>query len=121
MAEGAARVRSARVRRVARRRRDAAGGDAELAQYIASGNKLFHTTCVACHGKGGAGIKGNGATLVSNSFVQSLDDDALLLAARHDDACDARLVLVEVGEKIELTLTFEQAGEKTVTAQVREG
>jgi len=28
---------------------------------------------------------------------------------------------LEVGEKIELTLTFDEAGEKTVTAQVREG
>jgi hypothetical protein len=28
---------------------------------------------------------------------------------------------LEVGEKIELTLTFDKAGEKTVTAQVREG
>jgi disulfide bond formation protein DsbB len=56
----------------------AAGGDAELAEYIASGNKLFHTTCVACHGAGGVGITGNGKPLVRNAFVQSLDDDALL-------------------------------------------
>jgi mono/diheme cytochrome c family protein len=56
----------------------AAGGDAELAGYIASGDKLFHTTCVACHGKGGVGMKGNGAALVNNEFVQSLDDDGLL-------------------------------------------
>lgn len=57
---------------------EAAGGDAELAGYIASGNKLFHSVCVACHGKGGVGIKGNGAALVNNTFVQSLDDDSLL-------------------------------------------
>lgn len=57
---------------------DAAGGDAELAQYIASGNKLFHTTCVACHGKGGVGVAGNGKALANNAFVQSLDDDGLL-------------------------------------------
>lgn len=56
----------------------AAGGDAELAGYIANGNKLFHSVCVACHGKGGTGIKGNGATLVNNAFVQSLDEDGLL-------------------------------------------
>lgn len=55
-----------------------AGGDAELAGYIASGNKLFHTTCIACHGKGGAGIPGSGKPLVANQFVQSLDDDGLL-------------------------------------------
>lgn len=56
----------------------AAGGDAELAEYIASGDKIYHTSCVACHGKAGAGMKGNGAKLADNAFVQSLDDDKLL-------------------------------------------
>ncbi len=56
----------------------AAGGDAELAGYIASGDKLFHSTCVACHGKGGVGVQGNGKALVKNAFVQSLNDDDLL-------------------------------------------
>jgi disulfide bond formation protein DsbB len=56
----------------------AAGGDEELAEYIASGNKIFHSLCVACHGPGGVGITGNGKPLVNNAFVQSLDDDALL-------------------------------------------
>jgi disulfide bond formation protein DsbB len=56
----------------------AAGGDAELAGYIASGTKLFNSTCIACHGAGGAGIKGNGKTLAKNDFIRSLDDDALL-------------------------------------------
>lgn len=56
----------------------AAGGDAELAAYIANGDKLFHSTCIACHGKGGAGVAGNGKALVKNPFVQSLDDDGLL-------------------------------------------
>lgn len=56
----------------------AAGGDAELAEYIASGDKLFHSTCIACHGKAGVGIQGNGKALAKNSFVQSLDDDGLL-------------------------------------------
>lgn len=56
----------------------AAGGDAELAGYIASGNKLFHRTCVACHGQGGVGIPGNGKSLVKNEFIQSLNDDGLL-------------------------------------------
>lgn len=56
----------------------AAGGDAELAKYIASGDRLFHSSCVACHGKGGVGIAGNGKALVNNAFVRSLDDDALL-------------------------------------------
>lgn len=56
----------------------AAGGDAELAGYIASGTKLFNTTCIACHGQGGVGIKDNGKSFVNNEFIQSLDDDALL-------------------------------------------
>lgn len=56
----------------------ASGGDAELAEYIASGNKLFHASCAACHGPAGAGIAGNGKTLANNTFIQSLDDDGLL-------------------------------------------
>jgi disulfide bond formation protein DsbB len=56
----------------------AAGGDAELAAWIASGTKLYASSCIACHGPGGAGIKGNGKALVANEFIQSLDDDALL-------------------------------------------
>lgn len=55
-----------------------AGGDAELAEYIANGNKLYHSLCVACHGKGGAGMPNNGKALVHNAFVTSLDDDGLL-------------------------------------------
>jgi disulfide bond formation protein DsbB len=59
---------------------DAAGGDEELAQYIASGTKLYATTCIACHGPGGAGIAGNGKALRDNAFIQSLADDEQLLA-----------------------------------------
>jgi len=55
-----------------------ARGDPELAAYIASGDKLFHSTCVACHGQRGVGVAGNGKALVNNPFIQSLDDDALL-------------------------------------------
>lgn len=57
---------------------EAAGGDAELAQYIASGNKIYHTSCVACHGQSGVGMPGNGKALARNDFVQSLNDDQLL-------------------------------------------
>lgn len=56
----------------------AAGGDAELAEYIASGAKLYASGCVACHGPGGAGIAGNGKRLMQSDFIASLDDDALL-------------------------------------------
>lgn len=56
----------------------AAGGDEELAEYIASGTKLYASTCIACHGPGGTGITGNGKALVNNQFIRSLDDDTLL-------------------------------------------
>lgn len=56
----------------------AAGGDEELAQWIANGDRLFHSVCIACHGKGGVGITGNGKPLTKNAFVQSQDDDELL-------------------------------------------
>lgn len=56
---------------------EAAGGDSELAEYIASGDRLFHSTCVACHGRGGEGVAGNGKALKGNAFVVSLDDDGL--------------------------------------------
>lgn len=56
----------------------AAGGDAELAEILKSGTKLFNTTCIACHGAEGVGIKGNGKTLQKNDFIKSLKDDDLL-------------------------------------------
>jgi len=56
----------------------AAGGDPELAKYIANGNTLFHSLCVACHGKAGTGLQGNGKRLADNDFIRSLSDDALL-------------------------------------------
>ncbi|HWQ27486.1 MAG TPA: c-type cytochrome, partial [Dehalococcoidia bacterium] len=56
----------------------AAGNDPELAQYIASGDRIFHTVCIACHGRGGVGIPGNGKPLINNEFIRSLDDEALL-------------------------------------------
>ncbi|HYE60750.1 MAG TPA: c-type cytochrome [Phycisphaerales bacterium] len=56
----------------------AAGGDEELAEYIASGRTLYSGSCLACHGPGGSGIKGNGKALAKNSFIGGQDDDALL-------------------------------------------
>ncbi len=56
----------------------AAGGDKELAGYIASGSKRFASTCIACHGPAGVGVPGNGKTLQKNDFIRSLDDDNLL-------------------------------------------
>lgn len=56
----------------------AAGGDAELAEYIANGTKLYDAVCIACHGPGGVGVAGNGKPLAKSEFVRSRDDDALL-------------------------------------------
>ena len=56
----------------------AAGGDEELAGYIASGTKLFAQTCIACHGPGGVGMAGKGKPLINSAFVQDRDDDGLL-------------------------------------------
>jgi mono/diheme cytochrome c family protein len=56
----------------------AAGGDEELAEYIASGSKLYASSCAACHGADGRGVQGNGKSLVDNPFCNSLDDDELL-------------------------------------------
>jgi len=56
----------------------AAGGDAELAGYIAHGTTLFASTCAACHGKDAKGLPALGKSLANNEFVRKLDDDALL-------------------------------------------
>lgn len=56
----------------------AAGGDEELAEYIASGDNLFHSSCVACHGRAGVGVAGNGKALAANAFIGETDDDGLL-------------------------------------------
>lgn len=57
---------------------EAAGGDEELAGWIASGKKIYATTCIACHGPDGTGVKGNGKPLTTSEFVASLNDDELL-------------------------------------------
>lgn len=56
----------------------AADGDAERAEYIAHGMKVFATSCAACHGADAKGLKGNGKDLVASAFCKSLSDDALL-------------------------------------------
>ncbi|MBX3404059.1 MAG: c-type cytochrome [Phycisphaeraceae bacterium] len=69
----------------------AAGGDEELAEYIASGTKLYASSCIACHGAAGVGMKGNGKALVNNEFIQGLDDDGLLaFIKRGRDPSDPR-------------------------------
>jgi len=56
----------------------AAGGDAELAEYIAHGTKVYAMTCSACHGKDGKGVQGQGKDLTTSDFVRKLNDDGLL-------------------------------------------
>ncbi|MFT3685632.1 MAG: c-type cytochrome [Phycisphaerales bacterium] len=56
----------------------AAGGDADLAEVIASGTKIYAATCAACHGGNGRGIKGLGKDLVESKFVHDTKDDDLL-------------------------------------------
>jgi disulfide bond formation protein DsbB len=56
----------------------AAGGDAELAEFIASGTKLFSQSCAACHGKDAKGIEKNGKNLIASEFARKLSDDDLL-------------------------------------------
>ncbi|MGD9692957.1 MAG: c-type cytochrome [Phycisphaerales bacterium] len=57
---------------------DAAGGDPELAAYIASGNKLYARSCIACHGADAHGMPNNGKDLIASPLLAELDDDALL-------------------------------------------
>jgi mono/diheme cytochrome c family protein len=56
----------------------AAGGDAELAEFIASGRKLFATSCASCHGKDARGLPSLGVDLVDSAFRRGLDEEALL-------------------------------------------
>lgn len=56
----------------------AAGGDTELAGYIASGTKVYASTCVTCHGPGGKGLKGLGKDLTTSEYVSKSNDDTLL-------------------------------------------
>lgn len=57
---------------------EAAGGDAELAEYIAYGQKVYMSSCQACHGSDARGVPGNGKSIADSAFVRDHDDDALL-------------------------------------------
>jgi disulfide bond formation protein DsbB len=56
----------------------AAGGDVELAEYIAHGAVIYKASCAACHGADARGMPTLGKDLIASDFVQKLDDDALL-------------------------------------------
>jgi mono/diheme cytochrome c family protein len=57
---------------------EAAGGDAERAEWIANGRKLFVASCASCHGRDGLGMPGLGKDLTTSEFVNRLSDDDLL-------------------------------------------
>ncbi len=56
----------------------AAGGDEELAAYIAHGSRVFAMTCSACHGKDARGVPGNGKDLINSEFCRTSDDETML-------------------------------------------
>ena len=51
---------------------DVPAGDA------AKGEKLFTSTCTACHGQGGMGIEGLGKSMPDSEFIRSASDEELL-------------------------------------------
>jgi disulfide bond formation protein DsbB len=55
----------------------AAGGDEELAQWIANGRILFAKTCAACHGGDAKGMPNLGKDLTTSVFVAQSDEDTL--------------------------------------------
>lgn len=55
----------------------------------AVGQKLFATTCVACHGANAEGVSGLGPNLHKNVFISGLDADALAKFINEGRAIDA--------------------------------
>ena len=45
----------------------------------AVGETIFSSTCTACHGAGAVGVDNLGPPLIDNVFIQSLNDDELLV------------------------------------------
>lgn len=56
----------------------AAGGDEELAAYIASGARIYASSCIACHGAAGKGMPGNGKPLAGSEMLATMDDEEML-------------------------------------------
>ena len=54
------------------------GSDVAGAPVVADGEKVFINTCLACHGKGGAGIEGLGKPMPGSEFITSLSDAELV-------------------------------------------
>lgn len=59
------------------------------AEDVASGQTLYRSTCAACHGPAGEGVKGLGKDMTSSEFIAGLTDDELLaFIKRGRDASD---------------------------------
>lgn len=56
----------------------AAGGDAELAEYIANGARLFAASCTSCHGRDAKGMPNLGKDLTISSFIAERSEDQML-------------------------------------------
>ncbi len=56
----------------------AAGGDQELAEYIASGARLFVASCASCHGRDAKGMPNLGKDLTNSAFVRERNDDQMV-------------------------------------------
>ena len=73
-------------------------GPQEDSAALEVGRTHFERLCATCHGKDGTGMPGLGRSLVANSFVRSLSDEALAeFLARGRSASDpANLTGIEM-------------------------
>jgi mono/diheme cytochrome c family protein len=54
----------------------------------ANGAKVYDSTCVACHGRGGSGIEGLGKPMPGSPFIASLADDELVAFIKEGRSSD---------------------------------
>lgn len=55
-----------------------ADAPAAAAGDVANGEKLFKSTCIACHGEGGVGVQGLGKNMTTSEFIAGLSDAELI-------------------------------------------
>lgn len=55
------------------------GGTAAMAGDAANGEKVFASTCVACHGEAGVGIENLGKPMPGSAFIAGLSDEELVV------------------------------------------
>ncbi|MEZ4674599.1 MAG: cytochrome c [Caldilineaceae bacterium] len=51
---------------------------ADAAGDAANGQKIFSTTCAACHGPAGEGVQGLGKDMTKSEFIAGLSDEELI-------------------------------------------